>query len=461
MSLNSAGAANFLPSSAHLIAKVESSDNGLNYWLANIKLTSYWLEQQSENEQGAEELLVVYQLQGLALQKVLVSDSRQMAESLVEQLSHADFDMLAFAIQHDVALFDPNRPIALGRAFVAKPWGQEIWHTGVEARGICTAQSQAADCPLPWLQAILAESYSGAPEQLALILLKILDPHPEPVIGDLYFELHEVKQEVYVITGVDPRAWPNGVGRIRIGFNREKRAHYGSDQEGESQFKAAYLKAVSDYRGVRLEVDEWLDANTTETAGVIELDEAKEQLSRVPKTLTRRERYLRQAMDDFTQLHELRVGDVVTIPKFLPHALQHGVRAVEFQTPVYERKIVSFAQKVLTQPNWDTEAALAVSSTDDYQPPVFETISRAGGSWQRVVCFDDFEVWRCELSAGQSLSLESAACYRLLMPIAVTLYCNGIEVAAETAMLLLSSISSIVVENRNNVSASYLLALPR
>ena len=181
----------------------------------------------------------------------------------------------------------------------------------------------------------------------------------------------------------------------------------------------------------------------------------------MPATLARRERDLRHAMDDFTQLHELRVGDVVSIPKFLPHALQHGVRAVEFQTPVYERKIVSFAQKVLTQPSWDTEEALAVSSTHDYQPPVFETISRAGGSWQRVVCFDDFEVWRCELSAGQSLSLESAACYRLLMPIAVTLYCNGLEVAAETAMLLLSSISSIVVENPNNVSASYLLALPR
>ena len=273
---SSAGGAAFLPRSARLIAKVESVDNGLSYWLAKVQLTTYWLEHQPEDEQDAEELLVVYQLQGEALQKVLACDSRQMAEPLLEKLSNSGFDMQAFAIEHDLALFDPNSPIPLGKVFVAKPWGQEIWHTGVEARGICTVQSQAAACPLPWLQAILAESYSGAPEQLALILLKILDPHPEPVIGDLYFELHEVKQEVYVITAIDPSAWANEVGRIRIGFNRQKRALYDSGQEGEGQFKAAYLEAVNDYRGVRLEVDEWLDANTTEAAGVIGLDDAKE-----------------------------------------------------------------------------------------------------------------------------------------------------------------------------------------
>jgi hypothetical protein len=63
-------------------------------------------------------------------------------------------------------------------------------------------------------------------------------------------------------------------------------------------------------------------------------------------------------MDDFTWLKPVSVGDVVQVPRLLPHALQHGVRVVEFQTPVYERKILSFGQRVLTQGHWDTEEAV-------------------------------------------------------------------------------------------------------
>ena len=45
-----------------------------------------------------------------------------------------------------------------------------------------------------------------------VILLKVLDPHPEPVRGDLYFEVHEHKREVYVVTAVDRNAWPGRPG---------------------------------------------------------------------------------------------------------------------------------------------------------------------------------------------------------------------------------------------------------
>ena len=71
------------------------------------------------------------------------------------------------------------------------------------------------------------------------------------------------------------------------------------------------------------------------------------------------EKNLRQEMNSFTSMHTLRVGDVISIPTYTPHALQHGVRAIEFQTPHYERQILSFAQKVLTQSDWDTESAIA------------------------------------------------------------------------------------------------------
>ena len=38
---------------------------------------------------------------------------------------------------------------------------------------------------------------------------------------------------------------------------------------------------------------------------------------------------------------ELRVGDVVTIPPGTPHSLLRGVTVVEFQTPVFERRILA------------------------------------------------------------------------------------------------------------------------
>src|SRR5690625_7657891 len=46
-------------------------------------------------------------------------------------------------------------------------------------------------------------------------------PLPVEVVGDLYFELHEEKREVYVVTSIDPQAWPEGIGAIRYGRSEE------------------------------------------------------------------------------------------------------------------------------------------------------------------------------------------------------------------------------------------------
>jgi hypothetical protein len=37
----------------------------------------------------------------------------------------------------------------------------------------------------------------------SLILLKTLNPVADDVIGDLYYEMHEEKWEVYVVTEID------------------------------------------------------------------------------------------------------------------------------------------------------------------------------------------------------------------------------------------------------------------
>ncbi|MGQ9427389.1 hypothetical protein ACXYTJ_04135 [Gilvimarinus sp. F26214L] len=298
---------------------------------------------------------------------------------------------------------------------IAKPWGQEVWFTGIEARG----QSRVADprgrtLPLPWLLSLcparLMANNSG------LILLKILDPLPVPVYGDLYFEMHEEKREVYVVTHVDRNAWPGGEGGIRFGFDQAKRA----DFRDEAHFKQAYLAAVTAYREVRVAIDDLLDERRR-SEGIpldapVETAVLREWMTALPESLLQREATLRQEMEGFIHVAPLRVGDVVKVPCFTPHSLLHGVRTVEFQTPVYERKILSFAQKVLTQPHWDTAAALQKISLDPPEPATLPEVFRDEAlRVEEVVNFEDFRVERLSVRAGREYVVDAGEDYLLLM----------------------------------------------
>ncbi|NJN51182.1 MAG: hypothetical protein HC809_04765, partial [Gammaproteobacteria bacterium] len=75
----------------------------------------------------------------------------------------------------------------------------------------------------------------------------MLDPHAEPVRGDLYFELHDTKREVYVVTHIDPTAWPGGRGGIAFGMNQVLRNACGDDV----RFRRDYIDAVARYEAVR------------------------------------------------------------------------------------------------------------------------------------------------------------------------------------------------------------------
>ena len=277
----------------------------------------------------------------------------------------------------------PGEPLPLTVTAIAKPWGRELWYTGVEERGVCCFGDDSASVPIPWLQAVLPGDAAGAPGQ-PLVLLKVLDPSPEEVIGDLYFELHEEKREVYVVTHVDRRAWPDGVGYIRFGFCPEKIAEAGS----EAAFRRLYRDRVADYETVRRRIDALPDPDSA------------------PAALLHEEACLRAAMEEYTCRRPLRVGDVVVVPLRMPHSLQHGVRTIEFQTPVYERKILSFAQRVLTQDHWDTEAAVAVMRLQPPDPTPFERLpAGAGVRCERIVDFEDFEVRRITIDPGASCNL--------------------------------------------------------
>lgn len=340
----------------------------------------------------------------------------------------------------------------------AKPWGEEIWFTGIEKRGISEVGNFTASVPLPWL---LASVPSWFNDSQALILLKILAPRPEPVWGDLYLELHREKQEVYVITSINHDAWPDGRGQIRLGVPPEKV----SNSVDKQIFIDSFSSAISDYRTCRFEIDQALD-RCRQRDGLalnapVEPERQQQWLAELPVELVEREGSLREALFDHTQLHELVPGDVVKVPTLTPHSLQHGVRAVEFQTPVYERLIVAFAQKVLTQEHWDSEEALELMNLDARLERSLETVHQAQGCRvDSVVRFDDFSVDRVTLSGGGHYRWSSDA-YSIWMGIAGAPALAGSSLQPEQAVLLPAGASEYVVSHEGDEEWVFLVATPR
>lgn len=146
---------------------------------------------------------------------------------------------------------------------------------------------------------------------------------------------------------------------------------------------------------------------------------------------------LREKMNAFTRVLPLKVGDVVQVPCYTPHSLLHGVRTVEFQTPVYERKILAFAQKVLTQPHWDTDDALKNVLLDACIPPLDEGREMADGLLcQQIVDFDDFTVWRLMALKTCFMPLGKLSSYRIIMAVTGGVSLPGRILSAEQAVLL-------------------------
>jgi len=368
--------------------------------LVDFELSCYWLP---DNPLVA--LTAVYCRQA-ALLRVAVTD-RQLHCNGEKPLAQFD-DWVGSA---GVFVAQQGQPLPLEPVAIAKPWGRELWYTGVEQRGVSAVGRDGVASPLPWLMAVLPQGQGAVP----LILLKILQPYSEPVRGDLYFELHREKREVYVVTHVDEQAWPDGVGYLRYGFSADKLAQY----PDEKAFRLDYLSAVQAYEAVRRSID------------------AMPQGEMATSEVLGREARLRSAMDDFTHLRPVVPGEVIAVPLLLPHALQHGVRAVEFQTPVYEREILSFAQRVLTQEHWDTAAALErmqLLAPPDLAPLPLQ--QGPGLRLERVAEFEDFEVRRLTLARGASFSYEVVADYCLLLVIAGQIELGDTLYTAEQAALL-------------------------
>jgi hypothetical protein len=397
--------------------------------LVNFAFDVYWLESAAPLE-----LTALYCVCGDEL-AVAVTDRSLVADGLAPRQQY-----IRWVRRHQLLSYAVGDPIPLAPQRIAKPWGEEIWYTGVERRGVCHFGGEGGVAPIPWLQAVLPDKLAGTAGE-PLVLLKILAPSALPIIGDLYFELHETKREAYVVTHIDSGAWPDGIGYMRYGFDPELRAAHSSDEA----FREAYLASVLAYRKQRLKLDKLAEQGGEATREELDLEQS-----------------LRLQMERFTQLMPLRVGDVISVPPLVPHALQHGVRTVEFQTPSYERKIISFAQKVLTQRHWDTREAVPMMLLES--PPIPPPAAQPGPDnvhIESVVDFPDFDVVRVHIQAGSSWAFNAGPSYRLLMVVSGTLAVSGSRYESEQALLLPHSWCGMLAVPETASALVFLLAKPR
>ncbi len=341
-------------------------------------------------------------------------------------------------------------PLKLEPLEVAKPWGTEIWHTAIEQRGVCTVQG----VPISWLLELCPEHLSGSGGDPTPILLKVLVPLPDAVYGDLYFELHERKRETYIVTRIDRKAWPDGVGRIRYGFSIRKIADY----DDFRAFKKAYLHSVRSYQQTRRRIDEHYDVFRAE-AGLDENFIPPAEMihawnARIEPALLAAEAEQRAAMNEFSAEYPLRTGDVIHIPPGVPHSLQHGVRVIEFQTPCYERLILSFNRKVLTQKHWDTEEALSrIRSPGEPLRPA--ALPRNGV----IADMQEFRVSSLSLDLNESTTLDREH-YCLLIGVTGSVLLGDQAMEPEDSYYLPACASRVSLHNTGNTPAAVLVAEP-
>ena len=176
-------------------------------------------------------------------------------------------------------------------------------------------------------------------------------------------------------------------------------------------------------------------------------------LSKLDQSLIQKEKTLREQMNEYTKLHEIRIGDSIKVKPLVPHSLQHGVRVVEFQTPHYERYILSFGQKVVTQDHWDTREGLKKAKIQSVE---IEEPKRVDKYQDILAEFDEFKVVRISLPAGGSYEIQPDS-YCLIMGISGTTKFKGNSICAEDAFFVPTD-NLLTFTNSGNRESCFLIA---
>ena len=397
-------------------------------WMRNHAIAQFFLLIERRREEWWQEPVVRQEFQELLsfrrdsplIEGCVWKDSFQSASEIEQMLQkNMTAPMQAIAVHHRAALLSSAQPLSLQTAHISKPWGYEEWYTGMEKRGVARIKTIEGSSELPYALSLFRQCYlRNHAEQL--ILLKSLNPAPHPVLGDLYLEMHEKKWEVYLVTKVDPLAWPSGVGIIKAGLHPQKVKSY--RQSRGKNWLAPYLKdfetSIVAYENNRRRIDRLLDEMKKEAHCNPDLplppESTSQFLKKVPFSLQNEEKRLREDLYRYVGDHPVRVGDVITFPPYHMHSLQHGIHVIEFQTPHYERLVLMSGQKVLTQDHWDTEKALSRMKPEVYQSPALQDLEKTE-EWQkeRIVDFPDFSVERILIRPGGEYSDNTGDDYHL------------------------------------------------
>ena len=395
-----------------------------------------------------------------------ITDDKKLGNRIASHCSSSTFHELTKLL--NLREIDLSQPHQLETVDIPKPWGKEIWYTGIEARGVCSINGT----PLPWISAVYpglftAEPLSSIARNPAVgpadepVLLKILSPKKEEVFGDLYFELHVEKIEVYVITHLDLEAWPSGVAEMRYGFNQSKLNEF----DTRAQFTTAYLKAVSDYKSVRDSIDEIIETRRSEEGfesnQVLPIETIVNWQKQLSSEIIQQELTLRSVMEAYTATRKVVVGDVIEVERLTPHSLQHGITAIEFQSPHYERYILSFAQKVLTQNHWDTETAMELALLEPTPAKPLRTLPAAEGITVEIAAdFDRFQVQRLTLEPGKQHQLKNNT-YVLIIGLIGETSLKSEVILPEQAFYLAPTAEDMNLENSSSEVSKLLIAIPR
>jgi mannose-6-phosphate isomerase class I len=355
---------------------------------------------------------------------------------------------------------DLQSPIELRSVDIEKPWGKEVWFTGIEKRGISNAVLSGKEYKLSTLISLLGDKFleKKSPEP---ILLKILAPNSDPNFGNLYYELHTEKQEVYIVSKISDSITQ---GKMKYGISQEKMSSYNSLETFKSDFK----QAVKNYETVRSEVESHLktfrDKDNINENAAISASKLQTYYKKLEINLVTQEANAKKELESFVGWKELEVGDVVSVETHVPHSLQHGVEVIEFQTPVYERFIISFDQKVLTQSNWNVDEAFEVMKmTPPSNQPLQVLESNSDYSRESVVKFSDFNVERISISGSLRVSnpQKHTLFYVLSGEVVVNVNETKNKLTPGKAYYLTSSSTGIDLENcSGDNSAQILLAKP-
>lgn len=285
--------------------------------------------------------------------------------------------------------------LPLLKTYIKKPWGQEVWHTGSEKRGVCHVKVNDRKLPLPYYE--LAMGSALQEEKSSLILLKELEPFDIAFYGELYTELHEEKDEVYIVSEL-PK---NRAAEVKLGLKK---------QTSLSTFR----KNLTEYEAIRRQIDEKLAELGVEfqRTGLEQIEElARLKKDRLPRNMVEKELECFERIRNDCQIHGLALGDVVRVPTHTPHALQPGTKVVEFQSPVYERKILASNQKVLTQNTLDIEEGIGLLQKSnnfalDAKEKAISKPNKTNNTLQTIASFAEFKVLQgfCTTNSGQEVS---------------------------------------------------------